>query len=88
MKWKCAVGQLLRRGRGALEAQQTLGGEDDQRSRLADQRLAAQQVEVLGGGGRVGDADVALGAEREEALDAGAGVLRARSPRSRGAGAG
>jgi hypothetical protein len=46
-------------------------------SRLADQRLAAQQVEVLGSGGRVGDADVALGAEGEEALDAGTGVLRA-----------
>ena len=68
-----------RLGGGAVEAQQALGGEDDQRPRLADQRLAAQQVEVLGGGGRVGDADVALGAEGEEALDAGAGVLRARA---------
>ena len=76
MKWKCpSVSSSASRG-GAVEAQQALGGEDDQRARLADQRLAAQQVEVLGGGGRVGDADVALGGEREEALDAGAGVLR------------
>ncbi len=75
MKWKSPSVSSSRRGGGAVEAQQALGGEDDQRPRLADQRLAAQQVEVLGGGGRVGDADVALGAEGEEALDPGAGVL-------------
>ena len=68
-------------------AQQALGGKDDLRARLADQRLAAQQMEVLGGGGRVGDPDGPLGAEGQEALDAGAGVLRAGAPRSRGAGA-
>jgi hypothetical protein len=39
--------------------------------------LAPQQVEVLGGGGRVGDPDVALGGELDEALDAGARVLGA-----------
>ena len=32
-------------------------------------------MEVLGGGGRVGDPDVALGGELDEALDAGARVL-------------
>ena len=76
MKWKWPSVSSSRRGRGAVEAQQPLRGEDDQRPRLADQRLAAQQVEVLGGGARVGDADVALGGQRQEALDAGAGVLR------------
>src|ERR1700753_881072 len=40
-------------------------------------RRAARRGEVLGGGGRVGDPDVALGAEGEEALDPGALVLRA-----------
>ena len=74
-----ATGQLPLGGCGAVEAQQALRGEDDQRPRLADQRLAAQQVEILGRGGRVGDPDVALGAERQEALDAGAGVLRPRT---------
>src|SRR6185295_10367492 len=73
------LGQLRGARRGAVEAQQTLRGEDDERPRLADQRLAAQQVEVLRGRGRVGDADVALGAEGEEALDAGARVLRPRA---------
>ena len=72
-----AVGQVLEGGGGAVEAEKALRGEDDLRARLADQRLAAQQVEVLGGRGRVGDADVALGGKREEALDPGAGVLGA-----------
>ena len=83
-----AVGQLLERRGGAGQAQQALRREDDQRPRLLDQRLAAQQVEVLGRGGRVGDPDVALGGERQEALDPGARVLRARRPRSRAAAAG
>ena len=41
--------------------------------------LASQEVEVLGRGGRVDDADVALGAERQEALEPRRRVLRARS---------
>ena len=88
MKWNCAFRQLLRRRGRAIQSQQTLGSEDDERARLADQRLAPQQVEVLRGGAGVGDPDVALGGEREEALDAGARVLRARSPHSHVAAAG
>ena len=53
---------------------------------LRDPRLAAQQVEVLGRGGRVGEPDVALGGELDEALDPGARVLGA-APRSRAGGA-
>ena len=61
----------------ALQPQQALRREHDQRPRLRDPRLAAQQVEVLGRGGRVGEPDVALGAELDEALDPGARVLGA-----------
>src|SRR5206468_5168781 len=47
--------------------------------RLAGRRvdLPAQYVEVLRGGGRVADAQVVLGAEREEPLEARARVLGA-----------
>ena len=45
--------------------------------RTSRTHLAAQQVEVLRRGGGVGDLDVVLGAQREEALDAGRGVLGA-----------
>ena len=68
-----------RASRWRPEAQQPLGREDDERPRLRDPRLAAQQVEVLRRGGRVGEPHVALGGERDEALDAGARVLRARA---------
>ena len=61
----------------ALVAQQALGREHDQRPALLDQRLAAQQVEVLGRRGDVRDPDVALGGQRQEALLARAGVLGA-----------
>jgi hypothetical protein len=39
--------------------------------------LRPQQVEVLRRSGRVGDADVVLGAGGQEAFESGAGVLRA-----------
>ena len=39
--------------------------------------LTAEEVEVLGGGGGLGDLDVVVGGELEEALHAGAGVLGA-----------
>ena len=42
-------------------------------------RAWAPQQEVLRRGGRVGDADVALRAQRQEALEAGGGVLRTGS---------
>ena len=46
---------------------------------LAIARLAAQQVEVLRRRRQVGDADVALGGELQEALQARRGVLGARA---------
>jgi hypothetical protein len=59
--------------------EQALRGEDDER--LADRifHLAAQDVEVLGRGGAVGDAHVVARGEFEIAFNAGAGVLRALS---------
>ena len=51
----------------------------DQRALLGDPGLAAQQVEVLRRRRRVGDPDVALGGELEEALQARGGVLGARA---------
>ena len=47
-----------------------------ERARRGVERLAAQQMEVLGRGRAVGDADVLLGRELEEALELGARVLR------------
>ena len=67
-----AVGRLR-------QAQQRLRGHDDQRALLGDPRLAAQEVEVLRRRRQVGDADVALGGELQEALQARGGVLGARA---------
>ena len=55
----------------------------DQRALLGDPRLAAQQVEVLRRRRQVRDADVALGGELQEALEARARSARGPSPRSR-----
>ena len=74
-----AVGELLEPRRGLREPQQALRRHHDQRARLRHERLAAQQVEVLGRRGAVRDADVALGGRLEEALDASARVLGARA---------
>ena len=70
-----ALRQVRDRRAGLLHAQGPLGGELHQR--LADvlTHLAAQQVEVLRGGRGVADLDVVLRAQRQEALDPGAGVL-------------
>jgi hypothetical protein len=59
-------------------AQQALGGHHHQRpAQILQQRgLAAQQVEVLGGGRAVADPHVALGRQLEEALQPGRGVFR------------
>ncbi len=74
---EAAVGKLRQGTDAGRQAQQALRGEDDQRPPVGEQHLAAQQVEELGRGARVGDLQVLLGTEREVALDAGAGVLRA-----------
>ena len=67
--------QVVDRGDGRLVPQQALGGHHDQRLAEVPPDLAAEQVEVLGGRRGDGDLDVLLGAEREEALQPGAGVL-------------
>ncbi len=73
-----ATGQVLHGGGGERVAKQALGGHQDQRPRVFGEagRLTAQKVEVLGGGGAVGDADVIPGRELEEPLQPAAGVLR------------
>ena len=48
-----------------------------ERPRDRVERLLAEEVEVLGGGRRVRDADVLLRGELQEALEAGARVLGA-----------
>ena len=67
--------QVVDRRDGRLVAQQALGRHHDQRLAEVPPDLAAKQVEVLGRRRGDGDLDVLLGAEREEALQAGAGVL-------------
>ena len=69
------------------QAQQRLRGHDHQRALLGDPRLAAQQVEVLRRRRQVRDADVALGGELQEALQARARSAPGPSPRSRAAAA-
>ena len=76
---EAALDELCDAAGGLRQAQQALGRHDHQRALLGDPRLAAQEVEVLGRRRRVGDADVALGGELQEALEPGRGVLRARA---------
>ena len=56
-------------------AQHALGREDDERLAPFAQGLAAEQVEVLRGGGGLADLHVVAGGEVQVALDARAGVL-------------
>lgn len=58
-------------------AQEALGRHDDERFANAALHLTPEGVEVLRWGGEVADLPVAFGAELEEALEAGAGVLGA-----------
>ena len=73
------VGQVLEPAGRLGQAQQRLRRHHDQRALLDDHRLAAQEVEVLRRRRRVRDSQVALGGEREEALEAGGGVLGPRA---------
>src|SRR5271167_3126133 len=57
-------------------AQHALRSEYDQRLPPVAQGLASQQVEILCGVRRLRDLDVMFRSELNEALDAGAGVLR------------
>ncbi len=60
----------------SLLAEQRLGREDDERFAEAAQHLPAQDVEIIGRRRAVGDLDIALGAELQEALDARRAMLR------------
>ena len=60
-------------------AEEALRRHDDQRALLRDQRLAAQQVEVVRRRRAVRHTHVALGAQLQEALQAAARVLRTRA---------
>ena len=73
------VCELVDVRRRLLQPQETLRREDDERPRLRVERLAAEDMEVLGGGRAVDDADVLLRGELHEALEPGARVLRAVS---------
>ena len=75
--WKAPPVRSESLGRRGAEAKQALWREDHERPRLGDPRLTAEQVEVLGRGGGVGEPDVALGGEGDEALDPGARALGA-----------
>ena len=69
-------GKIRERGGSIRAAQHALGREDNQRFAPRAHRLAAQQMEVLRGGGRLADLHVVVGGELQVALDARAGVLR------------
>src|SRR5581483_4714651 len=71
-----AVGEVPERRHRGPVAEQALRGHDDERLAELAVHLAAEEVEVLGGGGRVADLDVVLGAELEPALEPRARVLR------------
>ena len=70
-----AAGEVAERRRGLLQAQQALRRHDDERPGGRVERLPAQQVEVLRGGRAVGDPDVLLRRELQEALQPRARVL-------------
>ena len=70
------LAQLLEpRGR-VLQPQQALRGHDHERPGARIERLPPQQVEILRRRGHVTDLHVVLGAQLQEALRPGAGVLR------------
>ena len=75
---EAAFGELARRRRDHRVAQQALRRQHDERQRIDEQqrRLPAQQVEVLRRGRAVGDADVDVGRQLQEALRPRAGVIR------------
>ncbi len=71
-RWKSSSGELASGCRNML-----LGVKHDERLAPFAQRLTAQQVEVLRGGGGLADLHVVARGELQIAFDAGAGVLRA-----------
>jgi hypothetical protein len=78
---EAAAGQIGNGGNRLGVTQQALRREDDQRlAHAAPVRaavhLTAQQVEILGRRGAIGDLHIVAGAKHQEALDARAGMLR------------
>src|SRR5438067_2014603 len=73
---EAALGQVVQRRARVLVTQQRLRREDDQRLAELAHHLAAQQVEDLGGGGRLHHLHVVVGRQLQEALDTCRRVLR------------
>src|SRR6218665_2413938 len=74
---EAAGGELVELAHRLGAAQQALGRHDDEGLAQRAQHLAAPQVEGLRGRGGVDDLEVVLGAQAQEALQTGAGVLGA-----------
>ena len=72
---EAAFRELGHRGCRHGVSEQALRGHHDHGPLGASQSLSPEEVEVLRGGGGVGDPDVLLGAQLEKALQARAGVL-------------
>ena len=70
-----AAGQIGDRAGGARVPQESFGGENDEGLDDFSERLAADEVKVVGWGGGVGDGHIVLGTKLEESLEAGAGVF-------------
>ena len=70
-----ALGQLRQRRGGVPETEKALRRHHHERPCDGVERLTAEQVEVLGGGGAVGDPQVLLRGQLQEPLEPGAGVL-------------
>ena len=73
---KILVREVFNGRAGVGVAQHALGSEYDQRLAPVAQSLAAQEMEILCGVGRLRDLYIVLGGQLDEALDAGAGVFR------------
>ncbi len=75
---EAAFGELARRRRHHRMPQQALRRQHDERQRIDEQqrRLSPEEMEVLRGARAVGDADVDVGRQLQEALRTRAGVVR------------
>ena len=73
---KTAAGTIFDGAGGAGVAEHPLGGHDHQGLDGFADGLAAEEMEIVGRGGGIGDDPVVLGAELEEALEPGARMFR------------
>ena len=74
---KSWAGELFKSGRRIGMAEHAFGREDDERFAPKAASLAAQQMKILRGGGRLADVHIAFGSQLHETLDARAGMLGA-----------